>query len=163
MTARSYRLPALRVLAVAVLATQLGGCALPSFLSFKGTKVRWDQVSLSAAENANRNSAVAVDIVLVTEDAVVEKVIDLPASKWFAARADLAKTFPKVLTYRSWELVPGQVLTVDGDSFGSPRVAAALVFADYATPGSHRVRIDEFKGRLVVRLEQDDLTVTTAP
>lgn len=152
-----------RLLIVSVLAVQLTGCALPGFLSFKGTKVKWDQVTLAAADNANRNSAVAVDVVLITEDAVLEKVIDLSSAKWFSARADLAKTFPKVLTYRSWELVPGQALNIDGDSFGAPRVSAALVFADYATPGNHRVRVEEFKGRIVVRLEQDDFTVTNAP
>jgi type VI secretion system protein len=154
------------LLGAACIALQLAGCSLPKLpnsLDFSNSKVGWDKVTLTAANNANRNSPVAVDIVFITDNAVVEKLIDLTSAKWFSSRADLAKTYPKVLTYKSWELVPGQVLNIETSTLEAPRVAAALVFADYATPGSHRVRIEEFKNRLVVRMDADDFTVSTAP
>lgn len=162
--ARAWR--GVRLLGAACIVLQLAACSLPkvpNFMDFRNSKVAWDQVTLTAANNANRNSPVALDIVFITDDAVAEKIVELPASKWFSSRADLAKTYPKTLSYRSWELVPGQVRNIETSSLDAPRVAAALIFADYATPGSHRVKLEDFKGRLVVRMDVDDVTVSTVP
>ena len=138
----------------------LGGCAMPSFLSFKGDKVTWDELTLAASDDVNNNSPVAVDVVFVTDDAMLARVAELPASKWFAARADLVSTFPKALRYQSWEVVPGQHLDVPGDTFDRPRVTAAFIFANYADPGAHRVRIEQFNGRLAVQLDNNTFSVS---
>lgn len=151
-----------RCLVTVVATLFLASCALPGFLSFKGTRLGWDQVELSAAPGANQNSPVAIDIVLVLDDTMVERLNELTAAKWFGARADLLKTYPKAVSYRSWELVPGQLLRVPGASFGSPRVTAVFVFANYATPGAHRLRVEELKNPIVVRLESQDFDVTRA-
>lgn len=137
-----------------VLLVQISGCTLPGFLSFKGTKLGWSDVTLSAAPDANQNSPIAVDVVLVFEDDMLAKLVELPAAKWFAARADLRKTFPKSLSYRTWELVPGQTIKVPGESFGSPRVVGVLIYADYSIPGAHRVRVEALKDALLVRFEK---------
>ena len=144
------------------LVLQLTGCALPAFLSFKGTKLNWSEVTLSAAPGANQNSPVAVDVVLVFEDDMLERLADLPANKWFGARADLRKTFPKSLSYRTWELVPGQNIQVPGEIFGSPRVAGVLIYADCAAPGAHRLRVETLKGPIVVRFESQNFDVLVA-
>lgn len=140
-------------------AGSLSGCAMPSFLSFKGDKVKWSQVTLNANAEVNNNSPVAVDVVLVTDDEMSVRLADLPASKWFASRADLVKTFPQSLSYRSWEIVPGQRLDVPGDTFGRPRVVAAFVFANYPEPGAHRVRIEQFSDQLIVQLDNNTFSV----
>ena len=144
------------------LLTQLAGCALPGFLTFKGTKLGWSEVTLSAAPDANQNSPIAVDVVLVFEDDMLERLAELPATKWFGVRADLRKTFPKGLSYRTWELVPGQTIPVPGDSFGSPRVVGVLIYADYATPGAHRLRLETLKGALVVRFDNQTFDASAA-
>lgn len=140
-------------------ATVLTACAMPSVLSFKGDKVKWDVLAFSASDDVNNNSPVAVDVVFVTDEAMLARIAELPASKWFAGRADLVSTFPKSLRYRSWEFVPGQRLDIPGDSFDRPRVAAAFIFANYGGPGAHRVRIQQFSGRLAVRLDDTTLSV----
>ena len=99
---------------------QLAGCALPGFLTFKGTKLGWSEVTLSAAPGANQNSPIAVDVVLVFEDDMLERLVELPATKWFGVRADLRKTFPKSLSYRTWELVPGQTIQLLGRALALP-------------------------------------------
>ena len=134
----------------------LGACAM---LSFKGDKVKWTQLTLSASDDVNNNSPIAVDVVLVTDETLVAKLAELPASKWFAARADLANTYPEGLRYRSWEVVPGQQLVVPGETFEGPRVAAAFIFANYPAPGAHRVRIEQFGGRLAVQLDNNTFSV----
>lgn len=141
---------------------QLAGCALPGFLTFKGTKLGWSDVTLSAAPGANQNSPIAVDVVLVHEDDMLKRLAELPAAKWFEVRTDLRKTFPKSLSYRTWELVPGQTIPVAGESFGSPRVVGVLIYADYATPGAHRLRVETLKGAIVVRFDNQNFDVSTA-
>jgi type VI secretion system protein len=148
------------LLMMACAAGLLSGCALPSFMSLKGDKVAWAQVTLSASDDVNSNSPVAVDVVLVTDDALLGRLSELPASKWFAARADLASTFPKGLSYRSWEVVPAQQIVVPGKTFAGPRVAAAFVFANYPDPGAHRIRIEQFSGRLAVQLDNNTFSVS---
>jgi type VI secretion system protein len=148
------------LLMMACVAGLLSGCALPSFMSFKGDKVKWAQVTLSASDNVNNNSPVAVDVVLVMDDALLARLSELPASKWFAARTDLASTFPNGVRYRSWEVVPGQRIIVPGGTFAGPRVAAAFVFAHYPDPGAHRVRIEQFSGRLAVQLDNNTFSVS---
>lgn len=135
----------------------VSGCAM---FGGKGDKVSWDRLSLVATDDVNNNSPVAVDVVFVTDDALLAKVADLPASKWFAARADLASTFPKSVQYRSWELVPGQRIDVPSDVFGRPRVLAAFLFANYADPGAHRARIEPLSGAIVVQLDNHTFSVS---
>jgi type VI secretion system protein len=148
-------------LSALLLTLSLAGCAVPSFLSFKGDKVKWKQVTLAAKDDANHNSPVAVDVVFVTSETMRARLAELPASKWFAGREDLSSTFPKEIRYRGWEVVPGQRLEIAGDEFEGPRVAAAFVFANYPEPGSHRVRIDQFSGTLVIQLDAAAFTVST--
>jgi type VI secretion system protein len=140
-----------------LMTTLLGGCAM---LGFKGDKVKWTQLTLSASDDVNNNSPVAVDVVLVTDDTLVAKLAELPASKWFAARADLVNTYPEGLRYRSWEVVPGQQLVVPGETFEGSRVAGAFVFANNPAPGAHRVRIEQFGGRLAVQLDNNTFSVS---
>jgi type VI secretion system protein len=148
------------VCCMVLLSSLLGGCALPSFLSFKGDKVKWPQVTLSASDDANNNSPIAVDVVFVTDETLVARLAELPALKWFSARADLANTYPDALRYRSWELVPGQQLVIPGKTFEGPRVAGAFIFANYPDPGAHRVRIEQFGARLAVQLDNNTFSVS---
>jgi type VI secretion system protein len=135
----------------------LAGC---SMLGLSGSKASWSQVTLVASDDVNNNSPVAVDVVLVRDDAMLARIADLPASKWFAGRADLLSTFPGSLRYNSWELVPGQRLDLPAGTFDGPRVIAAFVFAHYPDPGAHRVRIQTFSGRLVVQLDSNTFSVS---
>jgi type VI secretion system protein len=136
----------------------LAGC---SMLFPSGEKVKWDELTLAASDEANNDSPVAVDVVFVADKTLLDRVAELPASKWFAARGDLVGTFPNSIRYQSWELVPGQRLVVPGDQLRGPRVAGVFVFADYPGPGAHRVRVQRFDGRLVVQLGDNAFSVSS--
>jgi|JI10StandDraft_1071094.scaffolds.fasta_scaffold85454_2 type VI secretion system protein len=146
--------------AAALAASTLAGCSTVkgavnkaiAFVTFTGTPLDWSQVVISAVPGANQNSPIAVDIVLVREEAMLEKIAPLPAAKWFQTRADMLKTFPGSFTYKSWEVSPGQTLRVRGDVFGSPTVVGVFVFADYMTPGEHRIRVEQLQNRIIVEL-----------
>ncbi|SAL24464.1 hypothetical protein AWB69_01784 [Caballeronia udeis] len=136
-------------------------CVLAScgMLGLSGEKASWSQVTFVAGDDMNNNSPLAVDVVLVSDEAMLARLAELPASKWFAGRADLLSTFPKSLRYRGWELVPGQRVDLPDDAFTGPRVVAAFVFANYPDPGAHRVRIQKFSGHLVVQLDSNSFSV----
>ena len=136
----------------------LTGC---SMLFPSGDKVKWDQLTLAASEEANNDSPIAVDVVFVTDKTLLARIAELPASKWFAVRDDLTGTFPDAIRYQSWELVPGQRVVVPGDKLRGPRVAGVFVFADYPGPGPHRVRVERFDGRLVVQLGDNAFSISS--
>ncbi len=103
-------------------------------------------------DSANMNTPLAVDLVLLRNDETLATVSTMPASKWFATRSDLLKSNPDGLRYVSMEVVPGQVLKVSAATIGSERFSGAFVFADYLTPGEHRIRVDQLTGDVVVQL-----------
>lgn len=144
------------LLMVSGVAFALGGC---SMLGLGGEKAKWADVTFAASDDVNNNSPVAVDVVLVSDAALLARLTEMPASKWFAARDDLVSTFPKGVRYRGWEIVPGQHALASGDAFAGAAVVGAFVFANYQDPGAHRVRIEHFSGHMVVKLDSNNLTV----
>jgi len=130
-----------------------------NFVTIKGTPLDWKEVVIAASEGANLNSPVALDVVLVLDESALEKLTALPAAKWFGARSDLLRTFPKTFSFKSWEVAPGQTLRVPGEAFGSPSVVGVFVFADYLTPGEHRMRVEQLQDGIIIELGARDFTV----
>ena len=119
----------------------LGGCgATRALFGPSMASPSWKSLTLRAADDANSNSAVAVDVVLVKDPAVLDSLLAMPASKWFASRAELQRTFPEALTVYPYELVPAQTIKND-KKWSDQKAWAALVFAGYANAGEHRERL----------------------
>jgi type VI secretion system protein len=129
----------------------LGGCAVPAALCFVPDTVR--TVDLRATADANGDRPVAVDLVFARDEAAAAALASLSARDYFASRAQLQADFPGRLIVSSWELVPGQHL--DGAATGARcGVKATYLFADFASPGAHRLRLAE-SGRVTVLLGRD--------
>lgn len=125
----------------------------------KRVKADWREVTLIASADANRNSPVAVDLVLISDPKALDRMLALSATQWFATRGDLLATFAQGIRCTGWEIVPGQTLTLDDRTvLRGKRIVAALVFARYASIGAHRVRLDRFGGRLVLRFQEEGFT-----
>jgi type VI secretion system protein len=133
---------------------------LMDFASPKGNKLSWDSVTIQAGNDANLNSPVAVDVVMFKDDASLTMASTLPATKWFATRGEMEKTFPQAISYKSFEVTPGQTLRISAADLGQARVAGAMMYADYLTPGDHRIRVDQLQGALLVQLGAKEFTVT---
>ena len=131
-----------------------------NLVTFKGTPLAWRTVVIAAGDGANLNSPVAIDIVVVFEETALEKVVALPASKWFQTRSDMLRTFPGTFTYKSWEVSPGQTLRLPGNMFGTPSVVGVFVFADYLTPGDHRMKVEQLQDGIIVELGARGFTVS---
>ena len=137
-------------------ANLFSGTPGPSFLD-------WKAITLVAAPDVNQNSPLALDLVLGRDQATLDKLLTLPAAKWFASKDELQKTYPNSLTVRSWELVPQQVLQLSDEALGSPRVAGMLLFADYLSPGEHRAQLPLTREAFLVELGARSFAVQARP
>ncbi len=166
MPAQPVRRSAMPMAFMLLAALSLTGCgALAGAKALVGlapspSRPDWTSVTLAAAADANADSALAVDIVLVKDKAVLESLSAMSAAKYFGARADLQRTFPDGLTVLAFEITPGQLIRLDPARFGKERAWAALAFANYASPGEHRVRLPLDKPGYVLRLNAQEFVAS---
>ena len=145
----------------------LAGCSF--FQSAKnavippGKALNWETVTFAMQPAVNMNFPLAIDIVTIYEPALVDKVLGMKASDWFATKDSLLKTYPKALQSRSWELAPGESKIVDGKPFREKHVFAAVSFADYFAQGDHRIRLDELEGSIRLEFEANDFNASAQP
>ncbi|MCW2242976.1 hypothetical protein [Azospirillum canadense] len=119
---------------------------------------RLDTVSVTVAPAANDTTPVAIDMVAVRDKALVEKLAALTAADWFGQREQTLRDHPTTVGVTSWELVPGQKLQAELPD--QEPAWAILVFANYATPGPHRLRVPDIR---TLTLTAGDKDVELAP
>ena len=116
-------------------------------------------LKVEISPQANNNNPVALDLVLVQSKKLFKELMKISASEWFEKRNEYRLTYPKEtgLNAGSWEWVPGQVVKLDPLLY-KYKVAGALVFANYLTPGAHRAVVNPGKP-IVITLEAEDIVV----
>jgi type VI secretion system protein len=114
-------------------------------------------LEINVTAQANLDTPIAVDAVLVGNPQLLDMLLGLPSAKWFAQREQLRRDHPKDLNVVSYEVVPGQMIPAAPFAFKGQRAAGVLVFADYQTPGAHRVRLDGGPANAVLLLGDQDL------
>lgn len=131
------------------------GLALKTRSAFAG-KVRMEVLVLPGI---NQNSPVAVELLMIRDRSLWERLREKPAAEWFEEREALARTFPD--SYRSWrwEWVPGQEVPPETLEVGRG-VKWGLVYARYLVAGDHRAVI---KPREPFRLVLDETSVQVEP
>lgn len=124
------------------------------FSMFKPT-IKLSSVSFSVASQANDDTPIPVDLVVVDDEELLKKLLALPAAQWFEQRAQLQRDFPLALYVWSKELVPGQRLDVSDAPVKGQRGSVVLVYAGYSSPGMHRLRLDQQKNVILYLDSQD--------
>jgi len=116
-------------------------------------------VKVDISENANNNSPIALDVVLVYDEALLTELIKMPSKEWFEKREQIKRDYPEGtgLDYWGWEWVPGQKVPVQSLPL-KPKAKGGIIFANYFSPGEHRFSIDPFKN-IIIRLEEKSFTV----
>jgi type VI secretion system protein len=100
------------------------------------------RMSIVSEIDANRNNATAVDLVMSSSDDASAALLKLGAHDWFQHKMQLQRDYPAAIAIVSWELAPGQaVQEALVDSPGG--LKDAFIFASYATPGDHRLRLGD--------------------
>ncbi len=107
--------------------------------------------------NANKNSPVALDVVLIKDKNFWKTAPAMTAKDWFAQRSDLQRRYGKKLQVTSWEWVPGQPIAPITVKIPR-RLSGAMVFANYSSPGTHSAPLP-LGGKISISLQQDDFTM----
>lgn len=116
-------------------------------------------IEVAIASDANDDSPVAVDLIFVYDQKVLDDLVKMRASEWFARRDQYLSDHPRQVSRTGWEWVPGQPIA----PFTLPYQAGLrkiVLFADYHTEGEHRALLHPQQPfRLFLR--QQDFTVET--
>jgi type VI secretion system protein len=132
----SLALPPVRVVtrvALILSLVVLGACA---------NRVSTRGFVFQAESDVNDRSPIAVEVVLLRDRDLLETVSSLSARAWFAEIGQLERDHPGAFDRARWEMVPGQRLELDLP-FANRRGVAVFVFANYLSPGAHRIRVDD--------------------
>lgn len=120
------------------------------------------QVEVRATETANQNNPIAMDLLLVYDQQLVQELLKMSAQEWFDKREQLQRDYPnsKGFDLWSWEWVPGQHEVVTLPLIA--RARAGVIFLRYFSRGEHRMRIDPHTS-IVVQLLEKDFSVRPMP
>ena len=124
--------------------------------SFFGGDIK---VAAQVDPGANQNNPVAVELVVVYDRALLEKLLTLKARDWFKQREQFKKDHPDDKDFVSWywEWVPGEAVEPLEVSFGTG-ARAGIVFADYLTAQDNRARFDPHVD-VRIHLQEEGFTV----
>lgn len=142
-----------------VLLSASGCSSMKNWVAPQGAKLEWESISMQVVAGANRDFPLAIDVVMVGDEALAQRLSGMSSREWFAARDSLRKTNPETLEFDSVEIAPGESLKQSGKRWSGRRVFAALVFADYFADGNHVARLESLKGRLHMEFGVTDISV----
>ena len=114
-------------------------------------------VEVQISPDLNRSSPIAVEIVVIYEKKILDKLRAMTAREWFEKREQMLRDHQGALQTWKYEWVPGQqVAPLDlRYEVGADR---AVIFADYFSPGPHRILADPHRG-LRLLLADEGFTV----
>ena len=130
-------------------------------LTGKGPQILIENMTIVAEQNMNNNSATPLDLVLVYDDKLLAMLLALPAGDYFAKREQLIKDNSGLMEIISFEMTPAQVLPDQPVQYLTPNPAGAILYANYSTPGEHRIKLAKQKD-LTITLGTLDFTIDPA-
>ncbi len=116
-------------------ACMLTGCLLHRSKSHPPTIA----LQVNVAPKANDNSAVPFDVVTISDKSLLKQISQMDAATWFGPKGRCTfRGGPKAkVQFYSWQFVPGQTMLIDVPKMHGAK--GVLGFAEYSTPGDHRV------------------------
>lgn len=96
---------------------------------------------LTASADVNFQTPIAVDLVFANDKKTTQVISNLRASEWFASKSDYLRQFPNGLKVHSWELVPGQTISVKDFDRATTDDFEILIFAKYKGTNTYRANI----------------------
>ena len=147
--------------AVASLALALAGCPkVPKRIpgTSGDSKLR---VNFRISENANNGNPVALDLVMVSDKKLLEKLQEMTAEEWFKSKEQIKLDYPKKgqVEVKSWEWVPEQLVPVN-EIIVPADIRGGVIFANYFKPGAHRAVVNPRK-HFTIKLGQEKLEIET--
>jgi len=115
-------------------------------------------VQAQVAPNANMNTPVAVEFLIVYDDKLMETLAKTNAKDWFTNRKQFRQDNLKDYESWYWEWVPGQQ-TKDERIPMKPGAKGAFVFANYAVAGDNRAKLEPNRS-VTITLNERAFTAT---
>ncbi|MBF0095355.1 MAG: hypothetical protein HQL33_11335 [Alphaproteobacteria bacterium] len=116
------------------------------------------EIRIMVDRGANLDRPVAVDLVAVFDGPLLGRLQTMTARGWFSNRDQLRRESPHGFRSWEWEVVPGQMTAPLVRPDVSRPVRGFLLFADFATPGDHRLRLETLSG-LVLHVKARDMAI----
>ena len=116
---------------------------------------------LDVARQANDNAAFAVELVMVDDAELLQKILALDPAQWFETGAKLRRDYPQDMQGWYYELVPGQQYHIAPTPFDGKRARALLLFANYGGRAAYRLRLEQLaKARVLFQENGIELAKT---
>ena len=114
------------------------------------------EIKIDISAKLNEDHPIAIDLVHVYDEKLLEMLREMPAKTWFAKRQQIKRDYRLGVGLDCWqkEWVPGQSID-DYNLPLKPKAKGAFVFANYYTPGEHRFSIDPFDDIEIYFFEKD--------
>jgi hypothetical protein len=121
------------------------GCSGKTYLS---------EVSIEAVEGSNRSAPVAVDLLFVSDSALMIELTSLSSPEWFAHKQKLMMRYQQI-SLASVEVVPLSVIPSVVLPDGYKNAKYIIMFANYkASAGQYVAELSGYQ-KLKIRLERD--------
>lgn len=131
----------------------LSGCgSLGSLGSSFSTPVVLQEVNIHADDDSNDGDATEVDIVVVYDKALLDKLTNMKSKDYFAKAEEIEENNPETMERFHFEVVAGSTITEELN-LKSNRGVGALIFADIDAPGTHRHRVGPATGATIKILQ----------
>jgi len=116
-------------------------------------------VEVIVSEDANQNRPIALDLIVVYDEKLLEQILEMTSTDWFEKKNQIRRDYLKGEGFDSWEWewVPGQSVPLQKLPL-KPKALGGFIFADYRSKGEHRYRIDPFGG-VKIHLSEKDYVV----
>jgi type VI secretion system protein len=151
----------LKKLAWSFMSIALAGCNLLSQQKERSPhdpEIRLQSIDIALDADANTHTATAVDLLIVYKMDILKTLMKLPAREYYASADQIRRDYPDMMDVWHWELTPGQSIVNYPITLRGDEAAGAVIFADYLTPGDHRIRLGSFE-HLHVRLRRNDFCI----
>ncbi len=114
-------------------------------------------VRILTNKDANNNSPIRVDLVIVYSKKLFKEIRDLNSTQWFQQKRKYLNGFPGQIVANQWELIPGQVIAEDTLTFSKTVADGIIIFANYPA-GDNRFVLENFKSVTII-LKQKGMEV----
>ncbi len=121
-----------------------------------------EKAYISIDPKANLDTAIAMDLLVVYEDGLVETLFKRSALDYFENKEQILRDNPGQIDVWSWEVVPGQIVAPRSIIMTQPIPRGAVVFANYLTPGDHRIRLGK-EMAVEIKLGPKDFFLSSPP
>ncbi len=114
-------------------------------------RIALEELSFDVAPGANEDTVFALELVAVDDEHLLNHLRMLTAAQWFDPQANFRRDYPASLRTWRYELPPNSRLQLPQPlPFAHQPGRGLLLFANYRTPGAHRLRLDAYSKAIVV-------------